>query len=95
MKGLRMDIEKAKFELEMAEREVRGCYAHLDGTLGNWRDSEAARGDNRWHYRLRGIHGDDYMKKLREEKDSALEACRRAEERLKKAKAEYDKATND
>ena len=90
-----MDIEKAKFELEMAERQVRGCYAHLAGALRNWRESEAARGDNRRHQRLKGIHGDGYMRKLREEKDSALEACRRAEERLKKAKADYDKATND
>ena len=94
LKDWNVNIEEAKLELDMAEREVRGCYGHLDRALTNWRDAEAARGDNDRHYRLRRIHGDDYRKKLTEVKDSALEACRRAEERLEKAKAAYGNAIN-
>ena len=89
-----MDIEEAKLKLEMAEREVRGCYSHLDRALSNWRDAEASRGDNRRHYRLRRTHGDDYMKKLRDEKDFALDACRRANGRLENARADYNGTKN-
>ena len=87
-----MNVEEAKKRLEMVESEKRGCEAHLDRTNRDWLDAQAARGSNERHYRLRSVHGDDYMKKFKEAREDALREFRRVCEREKKARADYKKA---
>ena len=94
-KDLMTDVEDAKDRLEWAERELRGCDAHLAQALSKWLDAQAAGGSNERHYRLRRIHGDDYREKLMKDKDSALRGLHDAQEQVKKAKADYDEATKD
>ena len=87
-----MNVDEAKFELEMAERNLRGCYAYRDQAIAAWRDAEAARGSNDRHYRLRRLHGDDYLQKLTAEKGSAFRQCEDAEAQRGRAKEAYEKA---
>ena len=89
-----ISVHEAKFELEMAEINLSGCYAYLDRALAAWGDSKAARGSNERHYRLRRLHGDDYLKKLTDEKDSALRQCRDAKARRDRAKDAYEEAVS-
>ena len=89
-----MNVDEAKFELEMAERNRSGCYAYLDRAMAAWRDAEAARGSNERHYRLRRLHGDDYLQKLTDEKDSALRQCRDAKARRDRAQDAYEEAVS-
>ena len=87
-----MNVDEAKFQLEMAERNLRGCYAHLERALAAWRDGEAARGDNTRHYRLRRTIGDNYRQFLTDQKYSALKECRDAENWVARAKEALETA---
>ena len=87
-----MNVDEAKFELEMAERNLIGCYAYQDQAIAAWREAEAARGSNDRHYRLRRLHGDNYLQKLIDEKDPAFRQCEDAEAQRDRAKEAYEKA---
>ena len=92
--GLTMDVKEAKSRLDIAQHELEGCEAYLDQAFRNWREAEMARVSNKQHYRLRGLHGDDYRKKLKDAKNAALSQFDAANKKLKKAKADYDQATD-
>ena len=88
-----MGVEEAKHQLEMAERELRGCEANLHRASRASLDAEAARTSNDLHYRLRRKHGNDYRENLKDHYDFALRQFNYAKEQLEKAKEDYRTAT--
>ena len=87
-----MDIKEAESRLETARYNLNGCLAHLHRTIDARQEGERSRGDNKLYYRLKRTLGDDYMKQLRENNDSAHKEYDRAREELDKAEADYNKA---
>ena len=87
-----MDIEQAKWKLESAERELRGCEGEVHRSSREWLKAERARGDNRMHSRLRGQYGDNYMQRLKNDWEGARRAFDRARTQRDIVKAEYDEA---
>ena len=90
-----MNVEEAKLRWEKAERELRGCEAHLNRANRDWRDAEASGGSNERYYRLQRTHGIDYMKKFKDAWEDALREFHRAREQEEKARADYEKAKDD
>ena len=87
-----MDVEEAKFRLEMARYKLNGCEGHLDRANREWADAEASRWDNKRYYRLQRTLGNGYMKQRRDANDSARREWESAREELEKAEADYEKA---
>lgn len=90
-----MDIEEARRRLESAERALRGCEAHLQRALDDWRKAQASSGDNRLYYSLSRRHGPGYMDMFRKTKDAAMKQCKEAEEERDKARQEYEMAKRE
>ena len=90
-----MDVSEAEFNMEMAFRRLSGCEAHLQRASAAYLDAEAARGDNRRHYRLRRKHGDNYRQQLTDQWKFAIQQHKEAQAQLDKATREYDKAVAD
>lgn len=87
-----MNIDDAKWELDAAERNLRGCGNQVHRTSREWLKAEAARTDNRMHSRLRGQYEENYQRRLKEDWEGARKAFDRARAQRDKAKERYEKA---
>ena len=88
-----MDVEQAKWELEAAERNLRGCANAVDRTSREWLKAERASSENRrMHHQLRGQYGDNYRQRLKNDWEGTRRAFDEAQAQRDQAEAKYDKA---
>ena len=77
----------------MAQSAMRLAEGNLNHARENWHEAEAARSDNKLYYRLSRTHGHGYHQEREKALCRAHKEYNDAQERLEKAKADYQRVT--